>query len=268
MRLALECSAVPARYLEAPAETQGRMMSLAGRFALLFVAMTLSASAGPVLSISAYAPLQAHSPARIVGLAYDGSPPGKPFSFLRFVIQNVSGKPIVSVEIESRAIAPAGCGAKFVDGGGMGTGRYRIHLLPNEQKPVLYDTQSQGVRSGFVPAFFGLHAKDLETAYLQIQFRVGEVEWEDGTKWEATGRLGPKHAFDSTLAAAESEKCSDPEEVATTVRALSMIEEWRLTAEKEDNKPLSGGDTESSDIPQIHFRCILDDKVAFCSRSK
>lgn len=235
--------------------------------ALLLVAMSLKVSAAPALRISVYAPEQMDSPARIVGLAYVGLR-GQGDGFVQFLILNVSSKPVVGVEINSRAIAPLGCAVGTFDHGGFGSVHYHVNIPPSEQKLVLYDEPERGVRIGFGPSAFVGMAKHMEAAHLQVQFRIDEVDFADGSKWEVRGRFaaGPP-AFDSALVTIDSEKCSDADEVAATTQALGMIESRQFTSNGEGKKPHDGGETESSDLPQVHFSCNLDDRVAVCSPS-
>jgi len=219
----------------------------------LLLAATMEASAAPALRVNFYAPVQHDSPVRIVGFAYDDS-------HLQFEFLNVSGKPIVAVDVEGLAFAPSGCSLNSLPYVGFGIGSYQIHLLPNERKLTALDAP----HAYFLP-FIVAASQRLETAYLKAQIRVFEVDFADGTKWGKEPQFPT--GLESKLIAADRESCSDAEAVAETVQALRMVNKTRFRTITEDRTAVHGGETDD-DVAQAQFSCSLDGQMAVCVPAK
>jgi hypothetical protein len=104
-----------------------------------------------------------------------------------------------------------------------------------------------------------MFARDFSAGgYLQVQVRVAEVDFADGTRWRAEEGVA-QTLFDDSLFEADSGKCHDAERVA---KALTYIKQTKFDLNLEREKP--GADTRVVGIPRLSFACTLEESKAVC----
>jgi hypothetical protein len=162
---------------------------------LLFSLHDGSASRG--YTISVVTPEQADAPVRIVGIE------GSRNHSAQIIVQNFSRKKVVGAYLDSFLQVPEGCpGSHGVLRASSDSRAYRLSA------PILPDKQLKLNNEPLVPAAMLTIASDrAESSYLQVQVAVVEVEFADGTKWEAHPKAG--EMFDPSLSTAESAACKD-----------------------------------------------------------
>jgi hypothetical protein len=125
----------------------------------------------------------------------------------------------------------------------------------------------QGAVYPHYPKAAVLRAKGAEAGYMQVQFGVTGVFFEDGSTWPAQWpHFGPgdySDPLDRKLVEAEAGKCTD---VATVAKALQSVE--KVIVEKEapaTSDKISGkSDDEKGAPPHLRFSCGLEGPRAIC----
>lgn len=152
-----------------------------------------------VINFSFYAPPQKDPPVHIEGFGHTDSQ-------IQFVLSNASEKSVVGVLIGRIEIAPPGCATEptkvRLGTSILSAGHFQVSISPHG-KAVLSGDQAHYPKT----AVHG--AQDLGAAYMQIQFGVTGVFFEDGTMWPTMidGHYYPD-PFDSKLVEAEAGKCA------------------------------------------------------------
>lgn len=201
-----------------------------------------------VINFSFYAPPQKDPPVHIEGFGHTDSE-------IQFVLSNASEKSVVGVLIGRTETAPPGCATEPTKGR-LGTsilsaGHFQVSISPHG-KALLSGDQVHYPKTA-------VHAaQDLGAAYMQIQFGVTGVFFEDGTTWpeKIDGHYYPD-PFDPKLVEAEAGKCAD---VAAVVNALESIKQVVF----EPGRPtVSNGEGEGAP-PHLRFSCRLEGPKAVC----
>jgi hypothetical protein len=224
-------------------------MSRTGPCALaLFLAVTCIAGSSlpdpPVISFSFYAPVQNESPVRIVGFENDRHE-------IRFVLFNTSDKAVAGVDITDQMIPPPGCAVRSDE---------RISSISRGGFPVLIAPHGKAVASenrAHYPKMLVHRAQDWGAPYLQAQFGITAVLFEDGTTWptqvDHRSRVDP---FDRELVKSDARNCSHAADVA----ALDRIHEVVFS----DEIPVSSRDGAENTPPHLRFSCSLEGSKAIC----
>jgi hypothetical protein len=234
----------------------------------------------PVIHFSFYAPPQKDPPVHIVAFENDESD-------IQFVLSNASDKPVVGVIVRLVYIAPSGCALErlrddrtYESVGGVG---YELRVAPHgeavasrigifrldEEPPQaasyarLTGVTPQGAVYPHYPKTAVRRARDAKAGYLQVQFGVIDVFFEDGSTWPAQISDGyHPEPFDHKLVEAEAGKCTD---VATVANALQSVE--KVVVEKEapaTSDKISGKSADEGAIPHLRFSCSLKGPKAVC----
>ena len=215
-------------------------------------------TAAPVIRFSLYAPLQKNPPVRIIGFEHGGGE-------VQLVLLNSSDNPVVAVLVGRVDIAPPGCAlgheTAYLSVGGAG---FKLRIEPHG-KGV---TARAGIFAAgdaepdppapprFVRAIV-FDARSAEAAYLQVQFGVTGVYFEDGTTWPAHIASGyPPDPFDYQLVRAEADKCA---EIATVANALQSVKEVVF-----DHEGPAVPDKGDGGLPTLRFSCSLEGPRAVC----
>lgn len=262
---------------------------------LLALALTplLAASppeSAPVIHLSIYAPAQNDPPVRIVGFGDDKDE-------LQFLLANASDKPVVAVVIVRIDIAPPGCTLepergteawRFVKS--VHPGAYHVSIPPHGRSIAdregiyMVGTPRPSPAYPHWPRSMVRSAKSARTGYMQFQFGVTGVLFEDGTTWPNgiafllrhdfdASKLRPakspqedakEHAvlhpqlFDPALVEAEAERCLD---VTSAANALQSVTE---TVFERDVAHSPESEEDKNPPPHPHFSCVLQGPKAVC----
>lgn len=248
------------------------------------LALGQSGNSAPVIHFSFYAPPQSDSPVHIVGFEHDES-------VIRFELSNTSDKSVVAVAITRVDIVPEGCSmepsaephrpAKNSNPGG-----YKVNITPHG-KGVAAKEGIQLIGTGASPRYSHEPRKVVESAkwaqagYMQAQFGITGVLFEDGSSWPSQVAIvlrddfdpfkspspaaraaltGINHpdTFDDSLVEAEAGKCTD---VATVANALQSVKEIVFGPQA---PPTSDPHDDRSAILHLHFSCSLEGAKAVC----
>jgi hypothetical protein len=129
-------------------------------------------AAGRMIQFAFYAPPQKGSPVHIVGFEHTESE-------IQFVLSNTSDKSVVGVLIGRIESAPPGCATETRKNNlNSSGGRFQL-LIPPHGNAELWEGQGQA----HYPKTAVYGARELGAAYLQAQFGVTGVFFEDGTTW-------------------------------------------------------------------------------------
>jgi hypothetical protein len=242
-----------------------KIVLLATALSLAMSAQTES-SAIPTIHFSLYAPVQKDPPVRLVGFEHDGR-------HVHFVLSNVSDKPVSAVLVGRVDIVPTGCALEprredmaFMSVGGVGL---KLPIPPHGKaigsRAGIFPGEGGGMTRDPAPIdypkWFVYIAKGAGAAYMQIQFGVTGVYFEDGSVWPAKlDRLSPGNPaepFDKGLVKAEAGKCPDVARVANALKSVEEVVFAPETSEVENGETVPG-------IPQLHCSCKLEGKKAMC----
>jgi hypothetical protein len=225
-------------------------------FTFLLTRLLVAASSGqsdlpPKLTVALYAPLQKNIPVNIVGIEHDSSD-------IQFLVLNSSEKSVSSIIISRVNIAPLGCA---VDQPGVGRdlgvrsgsgGRFLVPILPHGRALV-------PGKEVHYPKTTVYSARRAGAAYMQSQFGVTGVFFDDGTTWpvpiDLHYRVDP---FDPSLVEAEAGKCTD---VAVVAKALESVQEVVF------DRQIPAVPSKSDDavaVPHLRFSCSLEGPKAVC----
>jgi hypothetical protein len=237
--------------------------------------------AAPVIHFSFYAPPQKDPPVHIVAFENDQSD-------IQLVLSNVSDKPVVGAIVRLVYIAPSECGLEpqrddymaFESVGGVG---YELRIVPHgeavasrvgifrldEEPPQaasyarLTGTTPQGAIYPHYPKTAVFRARDAKAGYMQVQFGIIDVFFEDGSTWPAQISDGyHPDPFDRKLVEAEAGKCTD---VATVAKAVQSVE--KVVVEKENpatSGKIPGKSDDEGAPPHLRFSCSLEGSKAVC----
>lgn len=259
-------------------------------FSLLVPCMLGSPVSGPLIHFSLYAPNQKSSPVHIVGINHDKSE-------LRFVLSNTSDKTVSTVVIAKIDIAPRGCTTQPERGRetfwlvkGHHPGGFSVNIAPHSKNVTagagIYMLGTPRPKPNYPhwPRSMVNEAKSAGAGYMQFQFGVTAVFFQDGTTWpdgisflapdkfdasRARTPVSPEedakiHAvlspevFDPSLAENEAAKCASPMAVAN---ALQSVKETVFDVEV-PGMPEPRSDTALP--PHLRFSCSLDGEKAIC----
>jgi len=218
---------------------------------LLFSCFVFGAHAegpAPVINISLLAPEQKDSPLHILSFEYK-------VDSLQIVLSNASSKSVVGAAIVGVMAVPPGCVTDATKSSGTGTiggSIYPLRIGPHETRV----TAREG--SPFGPAGLIMFARDFSAGgYLQVQVRVLEVDFADGTRWREDKSQA---LFDSSVVEADSGKCPNADRVA---KALTYIKQVKFDLNLEREKS-ADGDSRGGGIPRLSFACTLEGTKAVC----
>jgi hypothetical protein len=243
----------------------------------LLVVATGANAAPQVIHLSLYAPAQSAPPVRIVGFEHDESE-------IRFVFSNETDRLVVGVVVGRVNIAPSGCAVEprrgdmaFMSVGGAG---FELRVTPHGRaiasRAGIFSGEDVLPRSASYPHLTGVtpqdasyphfpksivfSARDAGAAYMQVQFGVTGVYFEDGSTWPAQVSPGsnPSDPFNSELVEAEAGKCSDVPAVASALRSVKEVVFEHESAEG------SNSDDNESVLPYLRFSCSLEGPKAVC----
>jgi hypothetical protein len=245
-------------------------------------ALGQAAGAPPVIHFSLYAPRQNDSPVRIVGFQNDQR-------VVRFVLSNTSDKAVVAVIVGHADIVPRGCGtAPSIDRHDLlkdsSAAGFKVGIPPHERgvagrAGIFMIGRGASPRYPHWPRRFVDTAKWANAGYMQFQFGITGVVFEDGSAWpaqiaflaasdfdpektpspaEVTAMSPVSHPdpFDPSLIEAEAGKCTD---VGAVASALQSVKEVVFGPET----PPEPGDDRSA-IPHLRFSCSLEGPKAVC----
>ncbi len=259
-----------------------------GTLAFTLVSLFAGAVSGqsgpaPTIHFSLYAPPQKDPPVEIVALEHDRSE-------LRFVLSNISDEAVVAVVITRVDIVPQGCStepsaephrpAKNSNPGG-----YKVSITPHG-KGVATKEGIQLIGTGASPRYSHEPRKVVDSAkwaqagYMQAQFGITGVLFEDGSSWPsqvaivlrddfdpfkspspaasaALTAINHPDPFDDSLIEAEAGKCTD---VATVANALQSVKEIVFGPET----PAASDPDDDGAIPRLRFSCSLEGSKAVC----
>jgi hypothetical protein len=262
------------------------------RTAIILLALTMPSvvaasdqpDSSPAVRFSLYAPPQKDSPVQIVGFRNNRS-------VIQFVLSNASDKAVAAVLIGHADIAPLGCSSTLSENPHdllkhSGAAGFKVSLPPHGKSVagragVFMIGKGASPINPHWPRMFVDTARWANASYMQLQFGVTGVLFEDGTAWpaqiaflstsdfdpekksspaEATAMSGVSNpdTFDPMLVKAEAGKCS---EVTTVASALQLVKEVVFGPEA----PLTPDpDDADSTIPHLRFSCSLDGSRAVC----
>jgi hypothetical protein len=248
------------------------------------LALGQAGNSAPLIHFSFYAPPQPDSPVHIVGFEHDES-------VIRFELSNTSDKSVVAVAITRVDIVPEGCStepsaephrpAKNSNPGG-----YKVSITPHG-KGVAAKEGIQLIGTGASPRYSHEPRKVVDSAkwaragYMQAQFGITGVLFEDGSSWPsqvaivlrddfdpfkspspaasaAVTAINHPDPFDDSLVEAESGTCTDVATVASALRSVKEVvfgSETPLASDPADDK---------SAIPHLRFSCSLEGSKAVC----
>jgi hypothetical protein len=252
---------------------------------LLVVAASSQSSPAPTIDFSWYAPAQKDSPVQIVGFEHDQSKAW-------FVLSNTSDKSVVAVTIGFVDIVPRGCSIApssepYFPEQKSSAGGFKVGIVPHG-RGIAENAGIQMIGGPPSPSFDARPewpqmtveaAKFYKAGYMQVQFGITGVLFQDGTSWpaqvafllrddfdsssktlspdevEAQHALTPSRPFDRSLADAEAGKCAD---VMAAANALQSVEEVVFKHES------SHHDNEGAHPPRLRFSCSLEGSKAVC----
>jgi hypothetical protein len=252
-------------------------------FALLLVPFLIAAASAqtsppavPIIHFSFYAPPQKDPPVHIVNFENNKSE-------TQFALSNTSDKSVTGVIINSVYAAPSGCALEaqrddmaFMGVNGAGyelrigphekavasrIGIFRVDQMPPQTAsyPRLTGVTPQGAVPAGYPRSVVFTARDAKAGYMQVQFAVIGVFFEDGSTWPAQISDGEhQYHFDPKLVEADAGKCAD---VANVANALQSVEE--VVFERETASASDKSDDESVP-PLLRFSCSLEGVKAVC----
>jgi len=236
--------------------------------------------AAPAIHFSFYAPPQEDSPVHIVAFENDQSD-------IQLVLSNASDKPVVGVIVRLVDIAPSKCalepqrhdGMAYESLGGVG---YELRIVPHgeavasrvgifrpDQEPPqvasyarLTGVTPQSAVYPHYPRTAVFRAKGAKAGYMQVQFGVIDVFFEDGGTWPAQISDGyHPEPFDRKLVEAEAGKCTDVAAVANALQSVEKVVVGRGTPATSD-KIL--GKSDDGAPPHLRFSCTLQGAKAIC----
>lgn len=226
----------------------------------LLVTADVKPDSAAIIRFSFYAPPQKAPPVHIVGFENDRSE-------VYPVLENTSDKTVVAVLVGIEHIVPAGCSLDANRGSvGFGGAGFRLRIpahhnaiatragifLPEGGKP-------EPPASPQYPTWMVFDARRAAAAYMQVQFGVTGVYFEDGSTWPEQIATGyPLDPFDPSLVAAEAGKCSD---VPAVVNALKLVKEVIFDHER---PTISDQADEKTLPPHLRFSCSLEGPKAVC----
>lgn len=121
----------------------------------------------------------------------------------------------------------------------------------------------QGAVYPHYPKTAVFRARNAKAGYMQVQFGVIDVFFEDGSTWPAQISDGyHPEPFDRKLVEAEAGKCAD---VATVANALQSVQE--VVFEKETpatSDKIPGKSDDEGAPPHLRFSCSLKGSKAVC----
>jgi hypothetical protein len=237
-------------------------------------------AAAPVIHFSFYAPPQKDPPVHIVAFENDQSD-------IQLVLSNASDKPVVGVIIRLVYIAPSECALEpqrdeDVASESVGGVGYELRVAPHEEAVAsrigifrldeeppraasyarLTGVTPQGAVYPHYPKTAVFRAKRAKAGYMQVQFGVIDVFFEDGSTWPA--HISDGHhpePFDRKLAEPEAGKCID---VATVANALQSVEKAVIEKGTPATSDKIPGKSDDRGPPHLRFSCSLEGSKAIC----
>jgi hypothetical protein len=201
-------------------------------------------------------------------------------------LSNASDKPVLGVMVSFDQVAPSGCALEpqrdDMDSLRVGGGGFELRIVPHGNAvasrvgifrpdemppqatsyPRLTGVTPQGAVDPHYAKGAVLGAQEAKAGYLQVQFGVTGVFFEDGSTWPAQwptlGLGNSSDPFDRKPVEAEAGKCAD---VATVANALQSVE--RVVFEKE-TPDISDKSNDDSVPPHLRFSCSLEGLKATC----
>lgn len=213
----------------------------------------------PVIKLGMYAPRafywpdQADPPVRIVGFENNRSE-------IRWVLSNISGKAVTGVLIMHVMISPTTCSTRSMPGeSASGGSRYQVFIPPHGQAILSRHIDHY-------PRMMVVMAQRWGTTYLQTQFGIDGVYFQDGTTWPMpfdSHSHGSSEPFDPELVKSAARKCFADAKVAAALDMVDVEDVNGIVFERES--PQAGDlDAEHGVIPQLHFSCTLEGGKAIC----
>ena len=248
------------------------------------LALGQAAKPAPVIHFSVYAPPQVDPPVHIVGFEHDRSE-------LRFVLSNTSERSVDAVVIAFVDLVPRGCSTdpwpdrpvKYYHAAG-----FKVRIAPHGRAVAtragiqLIGSPPPSPMYPHLPKGIVNIAKSTKAGYMQVQFGITAVRFEDGTAWPAqtaivlrddfaptvktltSDQVIAQHAlihpdpFDPQLVETEVGKCAD---VAAAESALQSVEE--VVFDREEPTASDRNDDKTSP-PHLRFSCSLEGPKAIC----
>lgn len=261
-----------------------RTITLIGLSTLLAIAASSQSNSAPAIRFSLYAPPQKDSPVRITGFQNGQSE-------ISFVLSNTSDKAVAAVIIGHADIVPRGCSTvpsidphdllKNSSAAGL-----RVSIPPHGRGSagragIVTIGRGASPRYPHWPRIFINIAKSASAGYMQLQFGVTGVLFEDGSAWPtqiaflsasdfstekkpsaaqvtAMSTVSHPNPFDPQLVEADAGKCTD---VANVANALQSVKEIVFGPETPPNSDL---DDAANAIPHLRFSCSLEGQKAVC----
>lgn len=224
--------------------------------ALLLAAVCLASSGPatpPTIKLALYAPRafywpdQEAPPVHIIGFENSRSE-------LRWVLSNTSDKAVASVVILNVKISPPECAAKPEYGWGSSGSRYLAAIAPHGTAVVSRDDH--------YPKMIVYRAKLSGTPYVQTQFAISGVYFQDGSTWPVP--IDAHHPgaepFNLELAKSAGRNCANDASFAV---ALDLVDSNQIVFDRESSQA-DDFDKEHGSIPQLHFSCTLEGPKAIC----
>ena len=166
------------------------------------------------------AAVQQDAPVRVVRLVLwpDHPQPLNP-NILGVVLENISAKTVVSVELLSETTAPPGCAVHpRLFGTGSGPDAASVYLEPG--------TSTQHWTGVASPTWIISRSLWLKSRYLHVQVGIARVDFSDGSSWRSE-----REAIDLGLLHADIPKCSDwqwPEQLDASIGKWNDPQSRRL----------------------------------------
>jgi hypothetical protein len=223
------------------------------------ICLAESTTNAPTVTISVYAPVQKGSPLRIVALHYadDG---------IGVTLQNDSEKTVVGFSLGDALGAATECSAPQDFGSTRkrmsllgGKGENLLRILPHATATLLEDSPVDPVAVVFA-------AKDLRTAYLQVQLVLGGVRFEDNTTWvyhePAITEANPQALPEPGLLSRDKSACSKTDASAV----WDALEKVTKVGFNDRVRPISDPVAKLGSVtsPKLVFDCLLDGELAMC----
>jgi hypothetical protein len=223
-----------------------RPVCLVGFLAAMICIAATPKTSPPIVTISIYAPEHKNSPLRITGFSYNDSA-------IQIVLLNESNKVVTAFMVDGTLSVPPGCSPMTAPPGETGGVLQNLRIGPKETRTTTKD------QSPFSPSSLVIGSKEWQTACLQVQAGVVEVDFSDGTKWRPYEAL-PVDPFDRSLVQADACSHSDSSSIVEALGRVTKVGFESRTKPVEQEVIKRGG----AAVPHLVFSCSLNDSVATC----
>ena len=176
---------------------------------------------------------------------------------IRWVVSNTSDKAVASIIIQAEMMPPPACATKAEYGEGSETGsRYLVSIASHGTALV--------TRDDHYPRMLVGKAKDWGAQYLQQQFAVTGVFFQDGTAWPTPiDDYYHTEFVDRKLVKSAARNCSGGASVAAALDLVDIEDINGIVFEHESSQT-ADFDADHKAIPQLHFSCTLEGRKAIC----